>query len=91
MNKYGAFDVGSKDITRISVQTSLIIYNMGHQIHWVKEDFPGAEFVKQEDIGYRNVCTYKMLCQNQLIFSANYVGRLVMKKMIVELMIFSKK
>ena len=50
MKKYGAVDVDMRDITRTNVLNFMNTYSMGHQIHLVKEEYPGAEFFKQEGI-----------------------------------------
>ena len=59
MKKYGAVDVSLRDITRITFCAFVSDYSQGDRIHQVKEDFLGAEFVKQEDIGQKNAYTYR--------------------------------
>ena len=91
MRKYGAANVSMSDISRISVLNSVNTCYPGNQIHLVKEEYPSVEFVKQEDIGKNNLCTYRRLCRIHQIFFVNFVVQLVMKRNIIELMIFSMK
>ena len=50
MKKYGAVDVDMKDIIRISVRNFVNTYSQENRTHWVKEDFLGTKFLKQEGI-----------------------------------------
>ena len=91
MRKYGAANVSMSDISRISVLNSMNTCYLGNQIHLVKEEYPGVKFVKQEDIGPNNLCTYRRLCRIHPIFFVTFVVQLVMKRKIIELIIFFMK